>query len=100
MLSLRVTWQSPCPAAPFWRHKGDKCRACEEHIYEVERDSFTPLVFSSSGGMGRAAIVTYQLLFDVSVHGSQSRAGIVQVFLLLLGLAVAAYEGYLATYDV
>ena len=39
--------QSPCPAATFWRHEGDKRRAYEERVCEVERGSFTPLVFSS-----------------------------------------------------
>ena len=39
--------QSPCPAATFRRHEGDKRRAYEERVREVKRDSFTPLVFSS-----------------------------------------------------
>ena len=33
--------------------------AYEERVREVERGSFTPLVFSSSGGMGKAATVMY-----------------------------------------
>ena len=53
---------SSCPAATFRRHKGEKHRAYEEHIQEVERGSFTPLVFSSSGGMGKADTITYQCL--------------------------------------
>ena len=32
---------------------------------EVERGSFTPLVFSSSRGMGKAAIVTYHHLANL-----------------------------------
>ena len=54
--------QSPCLAATFRRHEGDKRRAYEEHIREVEQGSFTPLVFSSSGGMGKATSVTYKRL--------------------------------------
>ena len=54
--------QSPCPAATFRRHEGDKRQAYEERVREVERGSFTPLVFSSSGGMGKAAMVTYRRL--------------------------------------
>ena len=54
--------QSPCPAATFRRHEGDRCRAYEERVREVEWGTFTPLVFSSSGGMGRATTVTYQHL--------------------------------------
>ena len=54
--------QSPCPAAIFQRYEGDKHRAYEEHVREVERGSFTPLVFSSLGGMVRTATVTYRCL--------------------------------------
>ena len=56
--------QSPCPAATFQRHEG-KRRAYEEHVREVEWSSFTPLVFSSSRGMGRAATVTYRCLASI-----------------------------------
>ena len=34
----------------------------EERIREVEHRSFIPLVFSTSGGMGRAATTTYKHL--------------------------------------
>ena len=54
--------QSPCLAATFRRHEGDKRRAYEECIREVEQGSFTLLVFSSSGGMGKAASVKYKRL--------------------------------------
>ena len=54
--------QSPCSAATFRRHKAEKRRAYQERIQEVERGSFTPLVFSSSGGMSKAATVTYKRL--------------------------------------
>ena len=53
---------SSCPAATFRRHEGEKRRVYEERIREVERISFTPIVFSSSGGMGKAATVTYRRL--------------------------------------
>ena len=54
--------QSTCSAATFRRHEAENRRAYEERIQEVERGSFTPLVFSSSGGMGKAATVTYKHL--------------------------------------
>ena len=103
------------------------CRAYEERVREVERGSFTPLVFSSSGGMGRSATVTYRrlasLLSDkwnspypvimgwlrcslsfsllrsalMCVRGSRSRAGSPGVP-VAVDLAVA--EGHLATNDV
>ena len=107
--------------------EGDKRRAYEERVREVERGSFTPLVFSSSGGMGRSATVTYRrlasLLSDkwnspypvimgwlrcslsfsllrsalMCVRGSRSRAGSPGVP-VAVDLAVA--EGHLATNDV
>ena len=46
----------------FRKHELEKRRAYEERIREVEHGSFTPLVFSTSGGMGRAATTTYKHL--------------------------------------
>ena len=43
-------------------HEGEKRRAYEQRVCEVEFGSFTPLVFSTSGGMGRAATVAYKRL--------------------------------------
>ena len=43
--------QSTSLAATFRKQEGEKCCAYEECVREVERVSFTPLVFSSSGGM-------------------------------------------------
>ena len=51
--------QSSSLAATFCKHEGVKRRAYEERVREVERGSFTPLVLSSSGGMGKAATVMY-----------------------------------------
>ncbi len=60
------------PNAPFYigtqlsacyrRHERQKGRAYEQCILEVEQGSFTPLIFSRSGGMGRGATVTYKRL--------------------------------------
>ena len=58
--------QSPCLTATFRRHEGDKCRAYEERIREIEQRSFMPLVSSSSGGMGKAASVTYKHALPLS----------------------------------
>jgi len=44
------------------------CWPYEEHIREVEHGSFTPLVFSTSGGMGKAATTTYNTLLACSVR--------------------------------
>ena len=57
--TLNITNQSSSLAATFHKHEGVKRRAYEERVREVEKGSFTPLVFSSSGGMGKAATVMY-----------------------------------------
>jgi len=49
-------------AAAFRSHEAEKHHAYEEHICEVEHGSFTQLVFSSYGGMGKAATTTYKYL--------------------------------------
>ena len=57
--------QSTSLAATFPKHEGEKHRAYEERVREVERGSFTPLVFSSLGGMGKAATVMYRRLANL-----------------------------------
>ena len=57
--------QSTSLATTFRKHEGEKRRAYEERVQEVERDSFTPLVFSSLGGMGKAATVLYRHLANL-----------------------------------
>ena len=39
-----------------------KMRAYDQRIREVEHGTFSPLVFSCTGGMGRAASTTYKRL--------------------------------------
>ena len=43
-------------------HENAKKRSYDQRIREVEHGSFTPLVLSCTGGMGRAAINTYKRL--------------------------------------
>ena len=48
----------------FQKLEGDKKREYGEQINEVEHDSFTPLVFSTCGGMGREVTVVVKRLAD------------------------------------
>ena len=50
------------PESVYKRHENEKRRNYEERVREVEHGSFTPLVFSATGGMGKAATVMYQRL--------------------------------------
>ena len=46
--------------ATYRRHERDKRRGYDQRVQEVEMGSFTPLVMSATGGMGRAAQVTFK----------------------------------------
>ena len=48
--------------ACYRNHENAKKRAYDQRIREVEHGTFTPLVFSCTGGMGRAAVTTYKRL--------------------------------------
>jgi len=47
---------------PYRQHEGAKHRAYEERDCEIKHASFSPLVFSTSGGMGASTTVTYKHL--------------------------------------
>ena len=46
----------------YRRHKQEKKRQYDQRIREVEHSTFTPLVFSTTGGMSRAATTFYKRL--------------------------------------
>ena len=46
--------------AVYRRHKLDKIRQYEQRVREVEHSSLTPLIFSSSKGMGKAITTFYK----------------------------------------
>ena len=49
--------------ACYRRHENENRRAYEQkRVREIQNGSFTPLVFSASGGMGKAAKITYKRL--------------------------------------
>jgi len=50
------------PSACYRKHEKVKKRAYEQRILEIEHSSFTPLVMSSTGGLGDAATSTYKRL--------------------------------------
>ena len=57
---LASTYASSPLAQCYRRAELDKKRKYDERIREVERGTFSPLVFSSSGGMGPSATVVYK----------------------------------------
>ncbi|KAL5475504.1 hypothetical protein EMCRGX_G025326 [Ephydatia muelleri] len=46
-------------------HEHQKQRSYDQRVREIEHGSFTPLVFTTSGGMGKCASVTYKRLASV-----------------------------------
>ena len=50
------------PNATYRHHENVKKKSYEERIREIEHGSFTPLVFSATGGMAPAATVMYKRL--------------------------------------
>ena len=60
--SLAPSNRSSSLSATYRRHEQEKRHAYEERVREVEHGCFTPLVFSTAGGMGKAATVAYKRL--------------------------------------
>ena len=51
--------------AIYRRHEQEKKREYGDRVREVEKASFTPLVFATTGGMGKEATVFYRRLADL-----------------------------------
>ena len=56
------TNRGPSLSSTYARHEKEKRRNYQQRVLEIERASFTPLVFSASGGMAKAAQVCYKRL--------------------------------------
>ena len=56
------SYRSTQMAACYRRHEREKRREYEQRVCEIEQGSFTPLVFSTSGGMCQAATIAYKRL--------------------------------------
>ena len=62
ILTLLQTDNPSYVATSYRCHENLKKRTYEQRIREVEHGSFTPLVLSATGGLGRAATVSYRRL--------------------------------------
>ena len=59
----------------YRRREQEKKRQCKQRVREVEHATFTPLVMSATGGMGRAATTFYRRLPSmISEKGTLSTA--------------------------
>ena len=70
---LAKTYSSTSLPQCYRRAELEKKRKYEERIREIEHGSFTPLVFSCSGGMGPLATVVYKRIASlISERSNQS----------------------------
>ena len=87
------------PNAPSYRkmqlpsayrlHERQKQRSYDQCVQEVEHGSFNPLVFTTSGGMGKCAFVTYKRLASLlSTKQEQSYAATIAWIRCCLSLSL------------
>ena len=62
---------SQSPTAAYRKHENEKKRQYGQRVRDIERGVFTPLVFTSSGGMGKECSVFYKRL--ASLIATKSR---------------------------
>ena len=55
-------------SATYKKHEDEKKRAYSQRVLEVEHGVFTPLILSTTGGMGREAQTFYKRLADLLSH--------------------------------
>jgi len=63
--SLAPSNRSTTLSAAYRKHEQEKRRAYEERVREVEHGCFTSLVFSTSGGMGKAVTIVDKRLANL-----------------------------------
>ncbi len=70
--------------------EGDKKREYGERIREVEHGSFTPLVFTTRGGMGQeATVVVRKLADDLALKCNESYSRVVSWMRCCLAFSLA-----------
>ena len=89
--SFAASNRSASLAAIFHRHEAEKHRAYEEWVCEVEHGSFTPLIFSSSGGMGKAATTCKHLAHLLSQNWSSPYSVVMGWLWCSLGFSLLHY---------
>ena len=75
----------------YRKHEAEKKRAYEQRILEVEQSTFTPLIFSATGGMAKQCTTFYKrlasLLADKWEHPYRSTHNIRTLTLITLSLS-------------
>ena len=69
------------PSSAYRRHERAKKREYGQRVREIERGVFTPLVLSTTGGMGREATTFYKRLADMIASKRQHSYSVVMGWL-------------------
>ena len=73
----------------YHQHEQEKRRVYARRVREVEHGSFTPLVLSATGGMGRASEVRFKhLAFLISSKHQESYSGVMSWLRCTLGFSL------------
>ena len=68
-------------ASCFRSHDREKRRTYEQRVREIERESFTPLVFSVLGGMNKPTEITYKRLASLLATKQSQKYNVVISFI-------------------
>ena len=84
-----ASYQHLEPKPCFSRQEQEKRRQYSQRIKEVEHASFSPLVFSTSGGMGKSTAIVYKRLAHLlSVKREESYSNVIRWLRCRLGFAL------------
>ena len=67
-----LSYHNNSPSQCYHRNELEKRRAYDERIREIEHGSFSPLVFSTAGGMGPTAKVVYKRIASMIADAEQA----------------------------
>ena len=83
------SYRNQTPAACFRQHKQEKRHQYNQHMREVEHASYSPLVFSTSGGMGKSTSIVYKRLAHLlSLKRNEFYSNVIRWLWCRLGFAL------------
>ena len=83
------SYRNCTPETCFRRHEQEKRRQYDQRVREIEHASFSPLVFSTSGGMGKSTSIVYKRLAHlISLKRDESYNNVIRWLRCRLGFAL------------
>ena len=77
-------------SSAFKKHEDVEKRAYGQRIRQIEQGVFTPLVFSSTGGIGREATIFYKRLADLLAHNRDKP----YIYPVIMGWLIKMHASY------